>query len=249
MSLKKLLVLKAFFVIHFILFGFCFSQTQHFVFKDSTGESYSIVVDSIFLGAQILDPKEEDEMGVFTSDGFCVGASILDDPLPLPIIAWKDDPLTTEIDGYTLGDTMQYRFWDSSEEIEKDAVPLYKVGDGTFGHGSYSLLNLSVSASAVEDFPEEISYSFNLVQNYPNPFNPETKISYALPKDCHVKLTIYNIMGQKIKVLVNEHQTVGHKDVYWDGKDDKGKEVASGIYFYKLDAGEFTQSKRMVLIK
>ena len=90
---------------------------------------------------------------------------------------------------------------------------------------------------------------FELAQNYPNPFNPETKISYALPKDCGVKLTIYNIMGQKIKVLVDEHQTAGYKDVYWDGKNDKGREVASGIYFYKLDAAEFSQGKRMVLLK
>jgi hypothetical protein len=101
---------------------------------------------------------------------------------------------------------------------------------------------LAVSKSTV---PQE----FSLSQNYPNPFNPETKISYALPTDCHVKLSIYNITGRKVKTLVDEHQTAGYKTVCWNGKDDQGKETASGIYFYKIRAGDFSQSRKMVLVK
>lgn len=91
--------------------------------------------------------------------------------------------------------------------------------------------------------------TFSLSQNYPNPFNPTTIIEYALPKDTRVKITIYNILGQKVKTLVDEFQSAGHKRIVWDSKNDKGHEVASGIYFYKIKAGEFTDSKKMVILK
>jgi hypothetical protein len=116
--------------------------------------------------------------------------------------------------------------------------------------------NREVAAGVIDLSTENIAYklasspeSYSLNQNYPNPFNPETDISYTLPKDCDVKLTIYNVIGQKIKVLVDEHQTAGSKSVYWDGKDEKGKQVASGIYFYRMKAGEFTDAKKMILMK
>jgi hypothetical protein len=90
---------------------------------------------------------------------------------------------------------------------------------------------------------------FSLSQNYPNPFNPETDISYTLPQDFHVKLTIYNMLGQKVKVLVDEQQIAGYKTVRWDGKDQDGNEVGSGIYFYRLQAGEYNEVRKMVLAK
>jgi hypothetical protein len=90
---------------------------------------------------------------------------------------------------------------------------------------------------------------FELYQSYPNPFNNQTIIKYDLLKSCQVSLTIYNILGQKVKTLVKERQAAGSKTVSWDGKDEKGKDLASGIYFYQLKAGEVTQTKRMVLLK
>lgn len=80
-------------------------------------------------------------------------------------------------------------------------------------------------------------------------FNPQTQIRYALPNDCDVKLTIYNLPGQKVRVLVDEHQSGGYKRVHWDGKDEWGNDLASGIYFCKIRAGEFTDAKKMILIK
>ncbi len=90
---------------------------------------------------------------------------------------------------------------------------------------------------------------FELYQSYPNPFNNQTIIKYDLLKSCQVSLAIYNILGQKVKTLVNERQAAGSKTVGWDGKDEKNKDLASGIYFYQLKAGEVTQTKRMVLLK
>jgi len=90
---------------------------------------------------------------------------------------------------------------------------------------------------------------FSVAQNYPNPFNPSTTIEYTLPHDVPVRLTIYNILGQKVRTLVDEHQLAGYKRIVWDSKDDQGCEVTSGIYFYQIKAGEFTQSKKMVIPK
>jgi hypothetical protein len=91
--------------------------------------------------------------------------------------------------------------------------------------------------------------SFSLSQNYPNPFNPQTQIKYALPYDCDVKVSIYNILGRRVRVLVDEHQSAGYRSVHWDGKDEQGDDVASGIYFYKIQAGDFQKTKKMVLLK
>ncbi|EQB63015.1 MAG: hypothetical protein RBG1_1C00001G0594 [candidate division Zixibacteria bacterium RBG-1] len=91
--------------------------------------------------------------------------------------------------------------------------------------------------------------TFVLSQNYPNPFNTETVISFALPKTGHVKLEIYNILGQKVKDLVDEMVTAGYKKVVWDGRDNTGKIVASGVYLYQLKTGGFTEAKRMNLLK
>jgi len=90
---------------------------------------------------------------------------------------------------------------------------------------------------------------FSLSQNYPNPFNPQTVIKYALPHGCEVKITIYNVLGQKVRTLVDEYQNAGYKRVEWDSKNDGGEEIASGVYFYRIKAGEFTQSKKMVILK
>jgi hypothetical protein len=91
--------------------------------------------------------------------------------------------------------------------------------------------------------------AFELFQNYPNPFNPETEISYVLPTACFVELSVYNLLGQKVRTLVDESQSAGLKNVKWDGKDGNGANVASGIYFYKIKTEEFTQSKKMVIIR
>ncbi|HVP36362.1 MAG TPA: T9SS type A sorting domain-containing protein, partial [Terriglobales bacterium] len=86
-------------------------------------------------------------------------------------------------------------------------------------------------------------------QNYPNPFNPFTTIEYYLPKPAHVSLCIYNILGQKVKTLLDEYQSPGIRRTIWDGKDERGNSVTSGIYFYKLAAPEFSEVKKMLLIK
>ena len=96
---------------------------------------------------------------------------------------------------------------------------------------------------------ETIPNKYALSQNYPNPFNPQTVIQYSLPRDCEVQITIHNILGQKVRTLVNDYQEAGYHKVEWNSRNERGEEVASGIYFYKIKAGEFTQSKKMLILK
>ena len=98
---------------------------------------------------------------------------------------------------------------------------------------------------SVIEVPEE----YELVQNYPNPFNANTEIGFALPKDVHVRLAIYNLLGEKITTLVDEDRKVGRYKVRWDGTDAKGNPVSSGIYIYRLEAGSFKAQKRMSIVK
>lgn len=90
---------------------------------------------------------------------------------------------------------------------------------------------------------------FFISQNYPNPFNPATTISYGLPDDADVRIEIYNILGQNVRTLADEHQAAGYRAVIWDGNDASGNQVSSGIYFYRIEAGDFHASKKMVMIK
>jgi parallel beta-helix repeat protein len=91
--------------------------------------------------------------------------------------------------------------------------------------------------------------TYRLFQNYPNPFNPETQIKYDLPVSGNVTLSVYNVLGQEVKALADGYQEAGHRSVIWDGKDDQGREVASGIYFYKITAENFQMTRKMVLLK
>lgn len=95
----------------------------------------------------------------------------------------------------------------------------------------------------------EVPRTYSLSQNYPNPFNPVTQIRYALPKSTGVKLTIYNILGEAIATLIDFQQEPGYYQVVWDGRDELGRGACSGIYFYRLKAGDFTSVRRMVLIR
>jgi hypothetical protein len=88
-----------------------------------------------------------------------------------------------------------------------------------------------------------------LFDNYPNPFNPSTTMRYALPERAEVKLTIYNVLGQEIRTLVNEVQPAGIHSVRWNGRDNRNNPVSSGIYIYRLQAGEQVQSKKLILLE
>jgi len=100
--------------------------------------------------------------------------------------------------------------------------------------------------------PQNAGYgptTFELLGNYPNPFNATTTISYSLPQNAEVNLVIYNVAGQKVRTVIEGNQSAGIHSLVWDGRNDSGQPVASGIYFYRLKAGELTSTRRMTLLK
>jgi hypothetical protein len=112
-----------------------------------------------------------------------------------------------------------------------------------------ALSDLGASTGVEEEGESEIIPSFRLKQNYPNPFNSETIIEYALPAESRTKITVYNILGQRVKTLLDRAQPAGRHDLTWDGKNENGDGVSSGVYFYRIEAGEFKNTKRMLFLK
>ena len=104
--------------------------------------------------------------------------------------------------------------------------------------------------TGVLDYPRgSIPETFDLGANYPNPFNPRTTIVYTLPRQAQVSLEIFNTRGQKVRVLVDKYQPAGIQTINWDVRDQSGKPLAAGIYLYRLQAGSFTATRKMCLVK
>jgi hypothetical protein len=104
----------------------------------------------------------------------------------------------------------------------------------------------------IEDFTEEEETrptGFSVSQNYPNPFNPVTNFKFSLLQASHVKIEIFNILGQKVKTLVDKDMRAGIYLVDWDGMDERGVRASSGVYFYRIVAGEFSDIRKMVFLK
>ncbi|MEW6412116.1 MAG: choice-of-anchor V domain-containing protein [Candidatus Zixiibacteriota bacterium] len=122
-------------------------------------------------------------------------------------------------------------------------------GDNLSGDNTYttsrSMLVTDVREVAVGQLPTEVSLS----QNYPNPFNPTTTIEFSLPKRVEVELAVYNVLGQKIKVLHSGALAAGTYATEWDGTRADGAAMASGVYYYRLQAGAFDESRKMTLVK
>ncbi|MDO8549631.1 MAG: FlgD immunoglobulin-like domain containing protein, partial [Ignavibacteria bacterium] len=106
-----------------------------------------------------------------------------------------------------------------------------------------------ITVGVEEPASEELPLTFDLKQNYPNPFNPSTVISYQLPKSEVVSLEIYNALGQKVRTLVNQTQEAGYYNVEWDGKNNFGNPVSSGMYLYRIKAGNFVNVRKMILVR
>ncbi len=122
---------------------------------------------------------------------------------------------------------------------------VYTEGESSFSNPTQAY---SGSTSSDENIVQPV-YKAELKNNYPNPFNPTTTISFSIPNDSNVELSIFNIKGQKVKTLVNEMLPAGEHSIIWNGRDSNGNRVSSGMYFYKLKAGDFQKVRKMILIK
>ncbi len=125
--------------------------------------------------------------------------------------------------------------------------PAYTLGVSGEPVGALTWFGMRLS---VKDKPRtNPPKNFTLIQNYPNPFNPSTTIEYVLPQAVRVRLVIFNILGQNVKTLVDGYQYAGSHAVVWNGTDRFQQPAASGVYFYKLDAGNMSTTRKMILLK
>jgi hypothetical protein len=118
---------------------------------------------------------------------------------------------------------------------------------------SYKLEDVSITGQHTEHDAITIFVArpdrYELQQNYPNPFNPKTNIEYQLPMETRVSLKIYNIMGQEVKTLIDDVKEAGYHALIWNGLDNSGVAVSSGIYYYRMVTGSFVETKKMVLLR
>ena len=106
-----------------------------------------------------------------------------------------------------------------------------------------------LDGSAIGEIQTDIPQKYQLYQNYPNPFNPGTKIKYLIPRNSFVSLKVFNMLGQQITTLVNEEQKAGEYTIDFSANGGNASSLASGIYMYRLQAGNFSSTKKMILIR
>lgn len=150
-------------------------------------------------------------------------------------------------DGHLLaGNPVNYH---KSSAVTAGSFGLYSFQQSTTGLAAY-FDNIVVTqlVTSVEE-SEKVPTEFLLLQNYPNPFNPQTQISYKLSAGGFVSLSVYDLLGREIKMLVSKEQSAGSYTVSWNGKNELGNSVPSGVYIYTLKTGNFNESKKMILMK
>ncbi len=209
---------------------FIFNEKQDYV------PVYVSIPDSIK-----IDLKE---IGLYL-DGVCKGAVVIKDNVE-QICAYLD------IDEKLTDGVVEFVFYYNNDKSQYQEKKTVRMDPGRLcaryvnGNERYPYYDISITAQDMDDMvPPELT----LGQNYPNPFNPSTTISYQLPATGKTRLDIYNVRGQLVRTLIDAEQEAGYHSVVWNGTDNAGQSVASGIYFYRLSSPAQTLGKRMLLMK
>ncbi len=144
------------------------------------------------------------------------------------------------VEGITLWGYIQYQIWQTDGYLIR--------ADGT-ERPALEWLRGYLTESGIKELTGSIPRDYILYQNYPNPFNPSTTIRYALPQPAKVKVTIHNILGVRVRTLVDSYQNIGEHSIAWDAKNDHNNPVSSGIYFYSITTNDVTLKKKMILMR
>lgn len=161
----------------------------------------------------------------------------------------------TKIKGFAIGDTGKIYFttntginWiTQNSSTNKNLNSVWFINKDTgFIVGDSGIILKTFTGGLVNfnSISSQIPNNFYLEQNYPNPFNPETKIRFSIPKSGNIKIIIYNLQGKEIEILLNKKLDIGDYETSWNGS-----KYPSGVYFYRLEAGNFVDTKKMILIK
>jgi hypothetical protein len=215
-----------------------------------------------YLSVEGQPVKAGSQIDVWTESGLRCGAGIVtQDGVFGSLAVYGDDVTTPQIDGARSGERLVVRVNGTLAEVEIPDLPV-RVRTQTAEAASTALRRTPLRWSGQHTIQsvslmleeQRIPTVYSVGQNYPNPFNPETWIPYALAEDSPVTLQIYSVTGQLVRTLNLGLKPAGIYDkpetaVYWDGRNEAGEKVSSGIYFYRLAAGNFIKTKRMALIK
>ncbi|MFQ6606827.1 MAG: T9SS type A sorting domain-containing protein, partial [Fidelibacterota bacterium] len=212
---------------------------QHFV-VEPTGLPHTVVIqEALFEGRPL---EEGDEIGVFDGDR-CVGAGVFSSKGPLVITAWQGNE-ELEVPGFAEGNPITFRIY--SQKYSKEyplGATFRREAESYFKNTPYTVVKrVNTSGGIIPDV-------YALGHNYPNPFNPLTRIPYQLPEDTHVRIAVYNLLGQEVVTLVNEFQLAAYHTAVWNGRDRNGREVPSGVYIYRMETPRFHKTQKLVLLK
>jgi len=224
--------------------------------------SYSVTIGSPFLASTVYATKDASQPPIVSD--------IPDRTIPmgsrfpqLRVDNFVDDPDTPDssITWSVSGNTSLSVTWSQVKRAYKIRAPMGWAGSETLTFTATDPSGLSDSDAAIYTVVASKTSTNSglrgtsgpetteLQSNYPNPFNPSTSIGYALSDDTWITLKVYNMLGEEIATLVNEYQIAGYKSVQWDGRNDRGEMVGSGIYVYRIIAGDFTKTEKMILAR
>ncbi|MCB2230118.1 T9SS type A sorting domain-containing protein [bacterium] len=226
------------------------TKTPDFVFPLQYGNTWTTVSNksssSFGVLAESFDTtfNEVDAWGTITYDGQTVNCLRVAFTERITVIqSFNGTPISTDVS------TLEGAFFIGAGPELLAVVEKSSVGGFTWYYGSISGSLLGTPTDVRENDRDNLPEGFGLAQNYPNPFNPTTEIQFSLPSSGQVRLEVYNVLGQLTNVLVDRYLSAGSYTAEWNGTDQSGAKVSSGVYFYRLTTGEFSEARKMLLLK
>jgi hypothetical protein len=214
-------------------------QPVHFM-VETTGLPYVITIGSLNLGKTM--PAEGDEIAVYDG-GVCVGATVWQPDVQNHVIAWGGNE-DAGLPGFKAGNKISFKLFSKETDSEHELIPAFgSKSEEVFMGSAFSSVKLSSESALIPD-------RFLLYNNYPNPFNPSTTLRFDLPENSKVSLVVYNLLGESIRTIVNNiDYKPGRFSVEWDGRDNSGFTVPSGVYLIRFETEKYREVKKAILLK
>ena len=196
-----------------------------------------------------MDIQPGDEIAVFDGEQ-CVGVVKFKNYKNgyIPIIVSKDDPTTEEIDGYISGNPIKFKVWDASEQTEVTNPEVLFIDNSANKFTELGTSIFSLKATSVTTNTKQNAINITCLGDaFPNPFTQETSINYSLHIKSEVVISIFNLLGEKVITLIDNTLPAGNYQIIWNGIDEEGINVPSGIYLYRMETNDYTQTKPLII--
>ena len=140
--------------------------------------------------------------------------------------------------------------WNIRIILENDLGVITNLGPNDLANQNFqNYIFVNNVVLGINDHANDIPIQYSLNQNYPNPFNPITRIDFTIAKDSFVNITVFDISGNEIKGLINSNYRSGSKTIHWNATNEQGEPVSAGVYLYRIQAGNFVDTKKMIFLK